>query len=180
MNALKRLQCRLQGRPYLDKKKLKACGKGVRIGVDCLVKFPERVEIGDYCRVGSYCFWHAEGGLRIGRNVIFGPRTTIWTANHNWRDPNCLPYGTDDIMAPVVIEENCWICLGASIVPGVTVGEGAIVAMGAVVTKDVPRLTVVGGNPAREIAVRDEKTYANLKALGKTLLIERAGQGILD
>lgn len=178
MNPIKKLQYRLQGRPYLDPATLKSCGMGVRIGMDCLVKFPERVEIGDYCRVGSYCFWHAEGGLRLGRNVIFAPRTTIWTGTHNWREPDCLPYGTDDVLEPVVVEDNVWVCLNATITPGVTIGEGAIVGMGAVVTKDVPPLAVVGGNPAEVITTRDRDTYERLKAEGKTLLIERTKQGV--
>ena len=180
MNLLKKIQYRLQGRPFLDPRSLKSCGQGVRVGMECLVKFPERVEVGDYCRIGSYCYWHAEGGIRLGRNVIFAPRTTIWTGNHNWRDPDCLPYGIDDILEPVVVEDNAWVCLGATLVPGITIGEGAIVGMGAVVTKDVEALSVVGGNPAEEIAGRDRDRYEALKAEGKTLLIERAKQGILS
>ena len=57
-------------------------------------------------------------------------------------------------MKPIVIEDYVWIATGAMILPGVTVGEGAVVAAGSVVTKDVPPWTVVAGNPAREVKKR--------------------------
>jgi acetyltransferase-like isoleucine patch superfamily enzyme len=65
---------------------------------------------------------------------------------------------------PIIIEDNVWVCLGVQILPGVTVGEGAILAMGAIVTQDVPALAVVGGNPANLITSRDTTVYQRLKA----------------
>ena len=175
MTLLKRLKCRLQGRPFLDPASLKACGRGVVIKGDCEFFFPERIALGDYVYVGPHAYWSGEGGVAVGRNVIFGPRTSIWTANHDWRGTDCLPYGVGTVAGPVTIEDNVWVCYGAMIVPGVTIGEGAIVAMGAVVTRDVAPCTVVGGNPAVPVAKRDRSVYEELKKQGKTLLVERNG-----
>ena len=176
MNILKKIRYRLQGRHFIDPRRLKAHGKGCHFGLDCHIMFPERVELGDYVRVGSEAYWHAEGGIQVGRNVIFAPRTTISTANHDWRSEDCLPYSVEDILKPVIVEDNCWICLNAKLLPGVTIGEGAIVGMGAVVTKSVAPLAVVQGNPSQEVRQRDPRTYERLKAEGKALLIERAKQ----
>jgi maltose O-acetyltransferase len=78
-----------------------------------------------------------------------------------------LPYDKVRIKKAVVIEDCVWIGESVCIVPGVTIGEGAIVAMGSVVTRDVPPLAVVGGAPARVIKMRDAEIYWKLKSEGK-------------
>jgi acetyltransferase-like isoleucine patch superfamily enzyme len=90
------------------------------------------------------------GGLEIGVDVSISPYVTILTAQHDMNDPR-FKY----VSKRVVIEDHVWIGARATIMPGVTVGRGAVVAAGAVVTRDVEPLTVVGGVPARPIAVRD-------------------------
>lgn len=176
MNLIKRIQYRIQGRHWVDATKLKACGNGCLLTRDCYFMFPERIVLGDHVRVGEGAYWHGEGGIAVGSNTIFGPRTTIWTGNHDWKSDDCLPYGTNDILDPVSIGDNVWIGLGAMIAPGVTIGEGAIVAMGSVVVRDVAPLTVVGGNPATFIGQRDAEAYERAKVSGKVLLVERAKQ----
>ena len=76
---------------------------------------------------------------------MIGPNASILTANHDFNDHMVL------LVGKVHIKKNAWIGANTSILAGVTVGENAVVAAGAVVTKDVPRDTVVGGNPARVI-----------------------------
>jgi len=86
------------------------------------------------------------GRVEIEDNVLIGPDVKIVTVNHDLHDRhNLLHFGK------VTIKENAWICMGAIICPGVTIGKNAVVAAGAVVTKDVPDNVVVGGNPARFI-----------------------------
>jgi acetyltransferase-like isoleucine patch superfamily enzyme len=91
-----------------------------------------------------------DGEVRIGANVSISPHVLIYTGTHhvgpesNRRHPAVLA-------RPVIIEDGCWICLGAIILPGVTVGHGSIVAAGAVVTRDVPPNSFVAGVPAQVV-----------------------------
>ena len=86
------------------------------------------------------------GIVEIEDNVLIAPEVKITTVDHDLQDRhNLLHFGK------VTIKENAWICIGAIICPGVTIGRNAIVAAGAVVTKDVPDNTLVGGVPARKI-----------------------------
>ena len=87
------------------------------------------------------------GGITIEDNVLIGPKVNLITENHPL-DP------TDRktlICKPIVIKRNAWIGAAATILPGVTIGENAVVAAGAVVTNDVAPNTIVGGVPAKFI-----------------------------
>lgn len=87
----------------------------------------------------------SSGGITIEDGVMIGPEAALITANHDFHDLDLLQF------QPIVIKKGAWIGARAVILPGVTVGEGAVVASGAIVTKDVAPRTVVGGNPARVI-----------------------------
>ena len=128
--------------------------------------------------IGPEAYWYGHGRIDIGDNVIFGPKTTIWTVNHNYDSGISLPYDEIDYHEKVVIENNVWIGFGAQIAPGVTVGEGAMIAMGSVVTKDVPALAIVGGNPAKIIKERDRSQYEILKAKKNFHYLARKRAGI--
>lgn len=110
---------------------------------------PMQIDMGKNMKVGSHVFINhgltvmARGGIEIGDNVMIGPGASLLTANHDLYDHQVLLCGK------VTIKNNAWIGAKAMILPGVTVGENAIVAGGAVVTKDVEPNTVVGGNPAK-------------------------------
>jgi acetyltransferase-like isoleucine patch superfamily enzyme len=78
-----------------------------------------------------------------------------------------IPYDERDLLGPVVIGDCVWAGANVSIVPGITIGEGAVLAMGAVVTRDVGVGSVVAGNPARVIGQRDMGVYQQLKAQGR-------------
>lgn len=85
--------------------------------------------------------------ITVGDRVMFAPNVTISTTGHPVH-PDLRTDGSQ-FSAPVVIEDDVWVGAGAVILPGVTVGRGSVVAAGAVVTGDVPPMTVVGGVPAR-------------------------------
>lgn len=85
-----------------------------------------------------------------------------------------LPFDEKVLISPVVIEENVWVASHAIILPGVTVGEGAVVAAGSVVTKSVPSCAVVGGNPAKVIKYRDRERYIKLKGSKRIFMKEQA------
>lgn len=130
---------------------------------------PGKLNIERYVYIGPEVFFQAIGGITINQGVCIGPRVTIMTENHRYDAPDlaAIPYDHLDIRKPVVLEENVWIGHSAIILPGVTLGEGSVVAAGALVTKNVPPYAVVGGNPAKIIKYRDKDVYNELKGEGK-------------
>lgn len=94
------------------------------------------------------------GGVYIGKRVLVGYRTQILSANHSI-PPVGEPFPVSgDVLAKVVIQKDVWIGANCIITPGVTIGEGAVVAAGSVVTKDVAPNSIVGGVPAKLIRMR--------------------------
>jgi maltose O-acetyltransferase len=91
--------------------------------------------------------------VTIGRRAIVNDGVRILSGSHNIHDPDFALQ-----TAAVTIEEYAWVATGATLLPGVTIGRGAVVAAGAVVTKSVPALSVVGGNPAKVIGTREDTT----------------------
>lgn len=105
-----------------------------------------RVSIGKNVIINKGATFISPGKVEIEDNVLIAPEVKIATVNHDFKDRhNLLHFGK------VTIKENAWIGIGAIICPGVSVGRNAVVAAGAVVTKDVPDNAIVGGNPARVI-----------------------------
>ena len=90
------------------------------------------------------CRFQDQGGITIGNGVLIGHNVVLSTLNHDPRPPGAWLHP-----APIVIGDRVWIGSNATVLPGVTIGDGAIVAAGAVVTKDVAPNTVVAGVPAR-------------------------------
>lgn len=115
------------------------------------------VEIGDNSAIGAYSFLGGQGGIRIGQNVIMGPKVSIFSENHNF-DQLDIPIRLQHTTRKgVIIEDDCWIGANSTILDGVTIHNGCVVAAGSVVTKDVPANAVVGGVPAKIIRMRDEQ-----------------------
>ncbi len=106
------------------------------------------MKIGRNVFVNQNCTFYDLGGLEIGDDVMIGPNVSLITSGH----PVEPSRRRDFVVAkPIAIERNVWIGAGATIIGGVTVGEHSVVAAGAVVTRDVPPNTLVGGNPATVI-----------------------------
>ncbi len=143
-------------------KSLKKRIQGLDLGRDCVIEYPEKLNSDGYLYVGPGAYWSLKGGLRLGRNVIFGPRTIIWTYNHNYKTGPAVPYGGEDILKEVVIGDNCWIGLGALILPGAVIGEGSIVAAGSVVSGVFPSNVLIMGNPAKIVKNLDKTRYESL------------------
>ncbi|NLR61862.1 acyltransferase [Chitinophaga polysaccharea] len=115
----------------------------------------------------SDTFIDCSGGVTIGKYFHTGKGLTIYSSNHNYESQECIPYDTTLIIKPVVIKDFVWCGANVSIVPGVTVGEGAVLGTSSVITKDVPDYAVMGGNPAKVIKFRDIEKFKQLKAQGK-------------
>jgi len=107
------------------------------------------IVIGDHTVVNEGCHLDGRGGLVIGNNVSISAGTWIVTDEHDINDPR-FP----EILAPVTIGDYVFVGSKAMILPGITIGRGAVVGAGAVVTKDVDPFEIVGGVPARAIGQR--------------------------
>ena len=101
--------------------------------------------------------------MYFGNNFHSGVECMIVTENHNYDEGTEIPYDSSYVFKKVVIEDNVWFGNRVIVVGNVTIGEGAIIAAGAVVTKDVPKCAIVGGNPAKVIKYRDIEHYNKLK-----------------
>lgn len=154
---------------YLDIKvkimrtKFKCIGRYVEITGDSVFMEPHTIEIGNYVHIGPEALFWGTGGVIIDDYVIIGPKIAIMSGNHNYENAESIPYDGVVILKEVRICSHTWIGGFVKIVPGVTINEGAVVAMGSVVTKDVPKCAVVGGNPARIIKYRNIDEYEKLK-----------------
>ena len=112
---------------------------------------PNRITIGPGSVVGTRCELDGRNGLTLGRNVNLSSEVLIYTLQHDPRDPHFATVG-----GPVTIHDYAWISARAIFLPNVTVGEGAVVAAGAVVTRDVAPYTIVAGIPAQPIGERSK------------------------
>ncbi len=113
------------------------CGKNITVGKNVFIN--------------SGCHFQDQGGITIGDGVLIGHNVVLATLNHDFSPKKRSTLHP----APIVIGENVWIGSNATVVPGVTIGNGSIIAAGAVVTKNVPENVVAGGVPAKIIKVLD-------------------------
>lgn len=113
------------------------CGKNITVGKNVFIN--------------SGCHFQDQGGITIGDGVLIGHNVVLATLNHDFSPKKRSTLHP----APIVIGENVWIGSNATIVPGVTIGNGSIIAAGAVVTKNVPENVVAGGVPAKIIKILD-------------------------
>jgi len=127
-------------------------GRSSSIAMDCfLTGFATgwSIRLGDNSAVNRRCYLDGRRGIEIGNNVNVSPEVYIVTFTHDPQSPTFACKG-----APVVIDDHAWIGARAVLMPGVHVGEGAVVGAGAVVTHDVAPYSIVGGVPARPIGER--------------------------
>lgn len=109
--------------------------------------FGKNIHIGQRVFINSGCKMQDQGGIYIGNDVLIGHNACLLTLNHEMEPEN----RADMHPKPIHIEDKAWLGSNVTVLPGVTIGEGAIVAAGAVVTKDVDSNTIVGGVPAKII-----------------------------
>lgn len=110
---------------------------------------PERLSIGRGTIIGRGCLVDARGGIEIGDNVNISSYSRLMTAKHLIHDPEfAAAYG------PIIVRDRAWIAMGATVLDGVTIGEGAVVAANATVTHDVPPYAIVAGTPASVVGER--------------------------
>lgn len=145
---------------FFYKRAMKHCGKHVYIRPSsCNIKGIQNLSVGDYTSIpkGS-TFFCSNAELSIGKKVVIGPRPTIITGDHRTDVIGVYIMDSVDKLpendAPVIIEDDVWLGCNVTILKGVTIGRGSIVAAGAVVTKSCEPYSVIGGVPAKIIKKR--------------------------
>jgi acetyltransferase-like isoleucine patch superfamily enzyme len=122
------------------------------------IRAPWKIIIGENSIVGHYCLLDGRRGIEIGRNVNLSSGVWIWTLQHDPMSPDFSTKG-----GSVIIHDYAWLGARSMVLPGCTIGEGAVVAAGAVVTRSVEPFTIVGGIPAHKIGDRNRDLKYNLK-----------------
>lgn len=128
-------------------------GEGTVMQQHFSVKYPWNLRVGKHTWFGEDCWIDNLVPITIGNNVCISQDAYFCTGNHDWSDP-----AFSLRLSPIHIADGAWIGARASLAPGVLVGECAIVALGSVVTKNVPAYEIHAGNPARFVRIRNLKT----------------------
>ncbi len=119
------------------------------------LRAPWSLEVGEGTSIGDNAILDARrGGIRFGKSVNVGSRVCLWTGSHDHSDPWFR--STPQSRGPIVVGDRVWIGPNAQILHSVSIGEGAVIAAGAVVTKDVPPFAIMGGIPAKQIGTRSK------------------------
>lgn len=113
-----------------------------------------QITLGDHCSVPYNSFWVVGDRITVGDHVVFGHNVELYTSDH---DPDDPAFARRD--APITIHDRAWIGSRVMIMKGVTIGEGAVVAAGSLVTEDVPPYAVVAGRPAQLIRHRGTREF---------------------
>jgi len=145
-------------RQLMYKLVLKKCDAKLNVGMRVKLQVPRNIDIGENVSI-NYGVWMASnynenGSIKIGNDVLIGPYTIIHSGNHNYKNPNTTIYKQGFEFKKIIIEDDVWIAARCTILSGVTIGKGSVIAAGSVVTKDVLPYTIMAGVPAKEIGKR--------------------------
>jgi len=133
-----------------------SCGKNVNVESMAAFHSGKQIRIGDNSAIGVRA--NLSGRITIGRDVMMGKDVAMLTLNHNFNRID-IPMNQQGFREerPIIINDDVWIGDRVFILPGITVGKGAIIGACSVVTKDVPEYAIVGGNPGNIIRFRNKK-----------------------
>jgi putative colanic acid biosynthesis acetyltransferase WcaF len=125
-------------------------GAGVRLSPRCRIEHPENLSIGGNSSIGAGCYIQALDRIAIGRNTCISDEVAILTGSHDLASPVFAL-----LTRPVVLGDEVWLAYRATILPGVTLGRGAVAGAGAVVRESFGAMAILSGNPARKVADRE-------------------------
>lgn len=145
--------CRL--RIFLLSKLFKKTGIGINILKGAEVFNPSNFSIGNNSGIGMNCKFNCEDEIIIKDRVLIGPEVMIFTSNHIWDKFDRTYFGKGLSKNKVVINDDVWLGARSIILAGVTIGKGATIAAGSIVTKDVPDYAIVAGSPAQIIKYKE-------------------------
>lgn len=159
-------------------RRLAACGARLSVDTGCTFIAPDRMRFGSDVSCGPRSFFAAQGGeveigdrvsfntnahinasggrrIRIGSFALIGPNVVLRSADHRFERTDLPIRDQGHAAGDIILEDDVWLGANVVVVGNVRIGRGAIVAAGAVVTKDVPAMAIVGGVPARVLRMRD-------------------------
>ena len=131
-------------------------GDAVQIATHCAIFSREggvagNVQIGNGTHIGDHSIIDCAANVTIGQEVAIGPNCVLYTHDHDYNSESAAAWKGPLICKDIVIEDGAWVGSGVTLLPGVTIGKRAVIAAGAVVTKDVPAHSIWGGIPAKQI-----------------------------
>ena len=138
---------------------LKACGWATTVDRYVIIRGGRGITVGSYCVINSFTHIWGHKGVTIGNRVMIASHVAITSLTHDYTNPNMR--FAPAVGAPIFIEDDVWIGAHAVIMPGVTIGRGAVVGSGAVVRDDVPPFAIVVGVPARIVRYRTAEQIPN-------------------
>ncbi len=141
--------------------KIKRIGECVRFNGVSSISGLDNLEIGNNVHIGDNAYIIAEGGLYIGDNTHISRNLILYTVNHNYYG-KLLPYDNTEIEKKVIIEQNVWIGINVTILPGTHIEEGCIIGAGAVIAGKISKLSICGASLAQVINKRDKEHYDTL------------------
>ena len=146
--------CSKQIRSFLIKSFINRCGKNIKVENGVLLS--PKIEIGDNTEINEFC--RIRANVKIGKDVLIAPGVQFISVNHGYENLSVPMREQKDIEGYIIIEDDVWIGTNAIILQNVTVGAHSVIAAGAVVTKDIPAYSIVGGVPAKLIKSRKNES----------------------
>lgn len=143
--------------------RLKKCGKKVDFSTTMIIRNPRNIEIGDFCSFSNFVILDGHDRITIGSNCMFANNSVIATATH---DDRMDPMNSVMLKRPVVIGNNVWFGIGATVLPGLIIGDGAIIGARALVTRNVPPRAVILGVPGRITRIRAQSDNGEINVSG--------------
>lgn len=143
-------------RAIILKKFFRKCGNNIVIWPGVIIKYPDKIEIGENVSIANNCIIQGGGGIRIGDNTMVGPGAKIWSVNHLFKDQNRTINTQGYEGLPVFIGNDCWIGTNSFIKPGSILPDGCVLLPGTILGKmKIPEYSVITGNPAKVLGPRN-------------------------
>ena len=130
------------------------CGIDIIIDHSVIIIAPEKVRIGNHCRISYGTFLNGTGSIIIGDDVLIGMNVKVITTNHVFDRIDIPIREQGEISKPIIIGNDVWIGANVIILPGISIGNGCIIGAGSIVTRNLPDYSIAVGNPAKIIKIR--------------------------
>ena len=147
--------------------KIRHIGKDTTISMSVDITFPQHLSIGAGCFIGDDSILDSRGGIKIGNYSSLGVNALLLSTDHRYVGVATIPFDDVRVIKPVVMGDFVWGGANVSIMPGVTIGDGAILGLSCVITEDVPPMAIMVGNPAKIVGYRNKEQFEKLREEGK-------------